>query len=303
MIRLRNLFQRLYGDTNKIIHVTVSQLPRYYIMEGSFMEKQVAILIDGDNVSSKYAEYIKQEALHYGNVKIFRLYGSITSPSVRNWYKVMPIQGIVPMLQITYANGKSIADQALTIDAMDLLYCGDVDVFCIISSDSDFTKLVYRLKEAGKTVIGMGEKKTKEALAKACDEFKILDLIYKEAGTESEENISEDTVTEDIEALTVSADEKESIDEDMEEKLDEVEISIPAEDEIIAYICGYMDEDESVNLAEIGSVLKQKFLGFDARNYGYKSMTNMVKNNSKYFDLEIEDASDGIHKIMYLRKK
>lgn len=303
MIRLRNLFQRLYGGTNKIIHVTVPQLPRYYIMEGSFMEKQVAILIDGDNVSSKYAEYIKQEALHYGNVKIFRLYGSITSPSVRNWYKVMPIQGIVPMLQITYANGKSIADQALTIDAMDLLYSGDVDVFCIISSDSDFTKLVYRLKEAGKTVIGMGEKKTKEALAKACDEFKILDLIYKEAGTESEENISEDTVTEDIEALTVSADEKESIDEDMGEKLDEVEISIPAEDEIIAYICGYMDEDESVNLAEIGSVLKQKFLGFDARNYGYKSMTNMVKNNSKYFDLEIEDASDGIHKIMYLRKK
>lgn len=272
-------------------------------MEGSFMEKQVAILIDGDNVSSKYAEYIKQEALHYGNVKIFRLYGSITSPSVRNWYKVMPIQGIVPMLQITYANGKSIADQALTIDAMDLLYSGDVDVFCIISSDSDFTKLVYRLKEAGKNVIGMGEKKTKEALAKACDEFKILDLIYKEAGTESEENILEDIVTEDIEALAVSVDEKEAIDEDMEEKLDEVEISIPAEEEIIAYICGYMDEDESVNLAEIGSVLKQKFLGFDARNYGYKSMTNMVKNNSKYFDLEIEDASDGIHKIMYLRKK
>lgn len=266
------------------------------------MGKQVAILIDGDNVSSKYAEYIKQEALNYGNVKIFRLYGSITSPSVRNWYKVMPIQGIVPMLQITYANGKSIADQALTIDAMDLLYTGDVNVFCIISSDSDFTKLVYRLKEAGKTVIGMGEKKTKEALAKACDEFKILDLIYKEAGTENEESISEVFEVENTEPYPVVV-EEEAVKEDVETKIDEVEISIPSEQEIVNYICGYIDEDESVNMAEIGRVLKQKFLGFDARNYGYKSMTNMVKNNSKYFELIVEYASDGIHKIMYLRKK
>ena len=114
------------------------------------MGKQVAVLIDGDNISYKYAEYIKREAMHYGNVRIFRLYGSISSPSVGPWYKVMP------MLQITYANGKSVADQALTIDVMDLLYTQDIDVFCIVSSDSDFTKLVYRLKEAVKFVIGMG---------------------------------------------------------------------------------------------------------------------------------------------------
>ena len=143
------------------------------------MEKQVAVLIDGDNISAKYAESIKQEALQYGNIKVFRLYGSVNSPNTKKWYPVMPRQGIMPVLQISYASGKSIADQALTIDAMDLLHSEGIDIFCIASSDSDFTKLVYRLKESGKVVIGMGESKTKEALAKACDEFKILNLIYQ----------------------------------------------------------------------------------------------------------------------------
>ena len=246
------------------------------------MEKQIAVLIDGDNISAKYAEYIKQEAMEYGNVRIFRLYGSVNSQTVKAWYKVMPLQGIMPVLQISYAYGKSIADQALTIDAMDLLYTGGVDVFCIVSSDSDFTKLVYRLREAGKTVVGMGEKKTKEALAKACDEFKILDLIYKEAEEEETE---------------VQADLPEEAEEAAEE------ISIPSEEEVIRYILDYLDEDENVNLAEIGAVLKQKYLGFDARNYGYKSMTSMIKNHFDCFDLIIENARDGIHKIMYISKK
>ena len=82
------------------------------------MEKQVAVLIDGDNISAKYAESIKQEALQYGNIKVFRLYGSVNSPNTKKWYPVMPRQGIMPVLQISYASGKSIADQALTIDAM-----------------------------------------------------------------------------------------------------------------------------------------------------------------------------------------
>ena len=105
------------------------------------MEKQVAVLIDGDNISSKYAEYIIREASQYGNIKICRLYGSINCPNVRSWYKKMPGQGIMPMLQISYADGKSIADQALTIDAMDIVYRELVDVFCIVSSDKvQFTR-------------------------------------------------------------------------------------------------------------------------------------------------------------------
>ena len=264
------------------------------------MEKQIAVLIDGDNISAKYAEYIKQEAMEYGNVRIFRLYGSVNSQTVKAWYKVMPLQGIMPVLQISYAYGKSIADQALTIDAMDLLYTGGVDVFCIVSSDSDFTKLVYRLREAGKTVVGMGEKKTKEALAKACDEFKILDLIYKEA--EEEETEEQAELPEEAEEVQIPDDEQDDLPPEEAEEAAE-EISIPSQGEVIQYIMDYLDEDENVNLAEIGAVLKQKYLGFDARNYGYKSMTSMIKNHFDCFDLIIENARDGIHKIMYISKK
>jgi len=279
------------------------------------MEKQIAILIDGDNISAKYAEYIKQEALQFGNVKIFRLYGSVNSQNVKTWYKVMPLQGIVPVLQISYANGKSITDQALTIDAMDLLYTGDIDVFCIISSDSDFTKLVYRLKEAGKTVIGMGEKKTKEALAKACDEFKILDLIYKEAN-DREEPETEETSKREEEHMTEAKPEipvkdmpeeaeYEEEAEAEEPEAEEQELSIPSEDEVVNYICRYVDssDDDRVNLAEIGRVLQTKYPGFDARNYEYKNMTRMVRHHSRYFKVSVVMASDGAHRIVYISKK
>lgn len=266
------------------------------------MGKQVAVLIDGDNISYKYAEYIKWEAMHYGNVRIFRLYGSISSPSVRPWYKVMPLQGIMPMLQITYANGKSVADQALTIDVMDLLYTQDIDVFCIVSSDSDFTKLVYRLKEAGKVVIGMGEAKTKEALAKACDEFKILDLIYKDADLETQEITQK--VTEKIPFVEkeVPQEEEEIIEE---EPIEESKISIPSEAEVISYIYDFMkaSEDEKINLSEVGKALKEKFLGFDARNYDYNNMTKMLQNHSDRFKVDRQKAPDGIHGIIYVSVK
>lgn len=266
------------------------------------MEKQIAVLIDGDNISAKYAEYIKQEAMEYGNVRIFRLYGSVNSQTVKAWYKVMPLQGIMPVLQISYAYGKSIADQALTIDAMDLLYTGGVDVFCIVSSDSDFTKLVYRLREAGKTVVGMGEKKTKEALAKACDEFKILDLIYKDADLETQEITQK--VTEKIPFVEkeVPQEEEEIIGE---EPIEESKISIPSEAEVISYIYDFMkaSEDEKINLSEVGKALKEKFLGFDARNYDYNNMTKMLQNHSDRFKVDRQKAPDGIHGIIYVSVK
>lgn len=269
-------------------------------------EKQVAILIDGDNISPKYAEHIKQEAMNYGNIKVFRLYGSVNSSTVQSWYKIMPLQGIVPMLQISYANGKSIADQSLTIDAMDLLYAGELDVFCIVSSDSDYVKLVYRLKEAGKLVIGMGEKKTREAMAKACDEFKILDLIYKDLDNIEEaedENSSEATApVSGVETIqNAEAVEKDTIDEAVD-----VAISISSEDEIIADIGEFIDlsDDDRINLSAIGVYLTKKYLGFDSRNYGHKNMTKMIESHEDELGVEVkkESAPDGIHKIVYIDK-
>ena len=270
------------------------------------MEKQVAVLIDGDNISAKYAESIKQEALQYGNIKVFRLYGSVNSPNTKRWYPVMPKQGIMPVLQISYASGKSIADQALTIDVMDLLHSDSSDIFCIASSDSDFTKLVYRLKESGKIVIGMGESKTKEALAKACDEFKILNLIYQ---TEEETSKPDESNVEDAKndkkpnknILEKELYEEEFLDDEDEEEIDESEISIPELSEISSYISSYIEtlDSERVNLATLGNVLKKRFSGFDARNYKFSNMTQMMRKIDG-FRVESENAPDGVHKVVYI---
>lgn len=278
------------------------------------MEKQVAILIDGDNIAPKYAEYIKQEAMRLGRIKICRLYGSIDSSSVKSWYKVMPLQGITPVLQMSYANGKSIADQALTIDAMDILYTGDVDVICLVSSDSDFTKLAYRMKEAGKTVIGMGEQKTNESLAKACDEFKLLDLIYKAVVTDVE--VESEPEVKDMPGDKKKKDSrkkkkifgKEAVQPEPEPEVDEEEviadepvISIPTEDLIMEDIMDFLDDDWEL-LAKVGAYINKRRPGFDVRIYGYRNMSDFIKKHKTSFELKKVKAEDNIHENLYVRK-
>lgn len=250
------------------------------------MEKRIAILIDGDNISHKYAEYIKNEAEHLGRIKICRLYGSISSPSVKSWYKVMPEQGITPMLQISYSNGKSIADQALTIDAMDILYSGQIDLICLISSDSDFTKLVYRIKESGIEVIGMGEQKTSQGLVKACDEFRLLDLIYDEIEESLEAGKSSNNLVEE---------------DENEEVIEDNPISVPKIKEVIKKVEDYL-EDDWCNLANLGSYLAKAIPGFDVRIYGYKNMSELIKDNKDVFELKHELAEDKIHKVVYVKR-
>lgn len=147
------------------------------------MEKElkIAILIDAENISSKYASIILQEAASLGNVIYKRIYGDWTTTHLNSWKKVLLENAVQPIQQFSNTIGKNSSDSALIIDAMDLLYQNNLDAFCIVSSDSDFTRLASRLRESQMFVLGMGEKKTPRSFISACNKFSYLDLLYRAA--------------------------------------------------------------------------------------------------------------------------
>ena len=142
---------------------------------------RIAVLIDADNSSAKYAEPILDELAKYGTPTIKRAYGDFSSSHLQGWTRELNRRGIKPVHTIAYTTGKNSTDSALIIDAMDLLYAGNVEAFAIVSSDSDYTSLALRLREAGKTVYGLGQKKTPVSLQNACDRFILLEVLGSEA--------------------------------------------------------------------------------------------------------------------------
>lgn len=140
-------------------------------------EKRFALLIDSDNVSAKYIKDINEELTQYGNITYKRIYGDWTRQDKNSWRKVLLEYAITPIQQYSYTFGKNSTDSAMIIDAMDILYSGNVEGFCIVSSDSDFTKLAMRLRESGMIVVGMGEKKTPKPFIDSCNEFKYLEVL------------------------------------------------------------------------------------------------------------------------------
>ena len=143
-------------------------------------DNKIAILIDADNVAPKYIKYITDELAKYGTATYKRIYGNWTSTHADSWKKVLLEYAITPIQQYSYTTGKNATDSAMIIDAMDILYSGNVDGFCIVSSDSDFTRLAVRLREAGMQVIGMGEKKTPSPFITACEKFIYLEMLLPE---------------------------------------------------------------------------------------------------------------------------
>ena len=146
-----------------------------------------AVLIDADNVSDKYIKIILDEISNDGVATYKRIYGDWTKPALASWKNVLLDNSILPMQQYNYTTGKNSTDSAMIIDAMDILYSGQVDGFCIVSSDSDFTRLAARLRESGMNVVGMGERKTPKSFISACNRFKYLDILAKAAVAEKPE--------------------------------------------------------------------------------------------------------------------
>ena len=155
-------------------------------------ELRIAILIDADNVSDKYIKIIVDEVANIGIATYKRIYGDWTSARLFSWKNVLLEDSIIPIQQYSYTTGKNATDSAMIIDAMDILYSGNVDGYCIVSSDSDFTRLAARLRESGMLVLGMGEEKTPKPFISACNQFKYLDLLYR---NQQEEEKKEDLET------------------------------------------------------------------------------------------------------------
>lgn len=228
-------------------------------------ERRFAVLIDADNVSPKYIKYIMDEVSDMGIATYKRIYGDWTDTTKRGWKDVMLEWSINPIQQYSYTFGKNATDSAMIIDAMDILYSGNVEGFCLVSSDSDFTKLAQRLREDGMFVLGMGEKKTPTPFVKACDTFKILEVI-------ASEEISKEQITslEDIEGAV--------------EKI----------------ITENNNLGKPTGIAEVGSVLAKKFSDFDVRNFGYSKLSTFLeslkdfkvaKKGTAYF---ISDVKTGV---------
>lgn len=221
-------------------------------------DNKIAVLIDADNVSDKYIKYIFDEISNHGTPTYKRIYGDWTKPQLSSWKSVLLNYSITPIQQYSYTVGKNATDSALIIDAMDILYSKNVDGFCIVSSDSDFTRLAARLREAGMYVIGMGEKKTPTPFISACEKFKYLEVL---AGSiDNSEN-----------ALEKQQAPKEGL-----ANLGELIKSIKN------IIAERSDEEGWVNLGEVGIKLNMRYPDFDTRNYGYTKLSSFISSLNKF---------------------
>ena len=248
------------------------------------------MLIDAENVSSKYIKLILDETSNYGTATYKRLYGDFQIASVKTWMKNMQEYAITPVFQYNYTHGKNASDSALIIDAMDILYSGNVDGFCIVTSDSDFTKLVLRLRESGMTVIGMGEQKTPTALVSACETFKFLDILYdeengkaqrsrKKKNSQAQANASanQKKSAQEAEAAAAAEAEAAAAQEAEEESIRNIPDMAEMEKEVIAIIEAAAGDDGWADLSVLGDNLPKRVPGFDPRNYGCSKLRLFIE--------------------------
>jgi len=242
------------------------------------MNNNLAVLIDGDNIPSAYIKEMMEEITKYGNPTIKRIYGDWTKPNLSKWKNLLLENAITPIQQYAYTSGKNATDSAMIIDAMDILYSEKVNGFCLVSSDSDFTRLATRLKEAGLLVIGIGERKTPEPFIVACDKFIYVEILRDQ---------SKDTETESQKESP-----KQSVD-----KITAKEIKL-----IATTINDLSDEDGWAFLGDVGSLLQKKQPNFDPRNYGFQKLTPLI-NSIDRFEIEQRETPKSRHKLIYVKNK
>ncbi|HEY1047005.1 MAG TPA: NYN domain-containing protein [Bacteroidia bacterium] len=243
---------------------------------------RLAVLIDADNVPHASVKEMLEEIAKNGTPTIKRIYADWTKPTASGWKNVLLENAITPIQQYSYTSGKNSSDSALIIDAMDILYSGKVDGFCIVSSDSDFTRLATRLREAGMKVIGIGEKKTPLPFITACDKFIYIEIL--KAPVVKEAKKSNKPSEKKIEKNTVS-------------KVDHGLIKLLTES-----VSDLADESGWTFLGELGSFLLKKKVDFDPRNYGFQKLLPLIKSTGKFLIDERETANKNTKHIFIKTK-
>ncbi|WP_111307178.1 NYN domain-containing protein [Confluentibacter sediminis] len=237
---------------------------------------KIAVLIDGDNIPSKYISEMMEEITKYGTPTIKRIYGDWTKPHLSKWKSVLLENAISPMQQYGYTVGKNATDSAMIIDAMDILYSSKVDAFCLVSSDSDFTKLATRLREAGMHVYGIGEKKTPDPFIVACDKFIYLEIL---GSSDEDKDTKGKSKKDNLYNITPNV-----------IRLLKNSVSDAA------------DEDGWAFLGDVGSLIIKKQPNFDARNFGFEKLTPLFKSLNQ-FELEQRDQPNARFKLIYVKNK
>lgn len=283
-------------------------------------DRRYAVLIDADNVSDKYVKIILDEISNYGVATYKRIYGDWTKPKFARWKTMLLEHSITPIQQYSYTVGKNATDSAMIIDAMDILYSGKVEGFCLVTSDSDFTRLASRLREAGMDVIGMGETKTPKPFISSCNRFKYLDLIalddeLSDMADEKEEAEEREAVRDGRgkakkgAAAAAAASGKTSAAE-ADKASSSKSSSGPVKTmsartmrkAIVAMVEENSDEDEWFPLGDLGNLILKRYPDFDVRNYGFKKFTPFIKSLGA-FDFKEERVPGSNNKLVYIREK
>lgn len=301
-------------------------------------DKKFAVLIDADNISHRKIKDILDEIANYGTPTIKRIYGDFTDPKFAAWKSVLLENSITPIQQYAYTTGKNATDSALIIDAMDILHKESVSGFCIVSSDSDYTRLASRIRESGREVLGFGEKKTPKPFIKSCDKFIYVEILGQPALTPSPAPVAalvqkvapakkpvkkpvkkhpnhnapeteapaiaaaEPIVAEPVAAEPAVADKKAGADTTQPQS-----IIRPIDEDFKALLANTIEDaaDDSgwAFLGIVGSVLTKKMPDFDPRNYGYKKLSLLVKSLSKIIEIEERPSENTELKLVYVRNR
>ena len=275
----------------------------------------LAVLIDADNAPSGSIREVLEEISVYGSPTIKRIYGDWTKPNLSSWKKLLLEHAITPIQQYGYTTGKNSTDSAMIIDAMDILYSNRVDGFVLVSSDSDFTRLATRLREAGMKVIGIGEKKTPKPFIVACDKFIYVEVIRaaaEEAARQAEQEQDPEPEPEKPRAAKPRKPQEPGVVGTLV-----ASASPPPEDSgvvrrqklpklVVACIASSIedlaDEDGYVLMGELANLIMKKQPDFDPRNFGYRKLTQLVKSHSR-FEVEMRPDPSGHGKQVYVRDR